>query len=68
MISPVICKGFLLRIAPTGRTALICVFEADHMIYVDKVARFASVETYGCIGLIAAVVEVFAVIAICNDT
>jgi hypothetical protein len=38
------------------------------MIYVDKVARFASVETYGCIGLIAAVVEVFAVIAICNDT
>jgi hypothetical protein len=36
------------------------------MIYVDKVAGFASIKTYGCIGLIAAVVEVFAVIAASN--
>ena len=35
--------------------------------FVDEVARFASIETYGCIGLIAVVAEVFAVIAICND-
>tara|TARA_B110000908_G_C9966185_1_gene319074 strand:- start:516 stop:629 length:114 start_codon:yes stop_codon:yes gene_type:complete len=34
------------------------------MIYVDKVARFASVKAYDGIGLITAVVEVFAVIAI----
>jgi|TARA_B110000003_G_scaffold237617_1_gene242824 hypothetical protein len=34
------------------------------MIYVDKVARFASVKAYDGIGLITAVVEVFAVVTV----
>ena len=33
------------------------------MIYVDKVARFASVKPYVSTGLIASIVELFAVIA-----
>jgi hypothetical protein len=36
------------------------------VIYVDEVACFASIETYGCIGLITKVVKVFAVIALSN--
>jgi|TARA_B110000914_G_C15385176_1_gene409716 hypothetical protein len=36
------------------------------MIYVDKVARFASIKAYVGIGLITAVVKVFAVIATCK--
>tara|TARA_B110000444_G_C18593903_1_gene479752 strand:- start:609 stop:725 length:117 start_codon:yes stop_codon:yes gene_type:complete len=36
------------------------------MIYVDEVARFASVKADVVIGLVTAVVEVRAVIAPCN--
>ena len=67
MVSPIIGKGLFFRIAPADRTALVCVLETDYVIDVDEVTRFTSIKTYGCIGLIAAVVEVFAVIAICND-
>tara|TARA_B100000787_G_scaffold152366_1_gene125971 strand:+ start:343 stop:459 length:117 start_codon:yes stop_codon:yes gene_type:complete len=37
------------------------------MIYVNKVAGFTSIKAYGGVGLVTAVVEVFAVITICND-
>ena len=36
------------------------------MVYVDKGAGLASVEAYGGIGFIATVVEVFAVVAVCE--
>jgi hypothetical protein len=34
------------------------------MIYVDEVTGLASVEAYGGVGLIATIVEVFAVVAV----
>jgi hypothetical protein len=67
MVRTVIGKGFLLRIAPTGRTALVCVFEADDVVYVNEVSGFVCVKAYGGIGFVTAVAEVFAVIAVCND-
>ena len=66
MIRPIVCKGFLPRIAPRGRSALICVFEADDVVDVDEVTGFVGVKAYGGVGFIATVVEVFAVVAVCK--
>ena len=68
MIRPVVSEGFLSTCAPRGRTALVCVLEADDVVDVDEVTSFASVEAYGGIGFVAAIVEFFAVIAVGNDT
>ena len=46
MIRPVVGEGFFLRVAPRGRSALVCVFETDYMINVDEVTGFVSVEAY----------------------
>tara|TARA_B110000879_G_scaffold140307_1_gene182714 strand:- start:335 stop:541 length:207 start_codon:yes stop_codon:yes gene_type:complete len=67
MIRPVVGKEFFLRIAPTSRAALICILEADQMIYVDEVTGFAGVKAYSGIGLVTPVFEVFTVISACND-
>ena len=66
MIKPVVSKGFLLACAPRGRTALICVFEADYVVNVDKFTGFVSVEAYGAVGFVATIAEVFAVVAFCK--
>ena len=66
MIRPVVSEGFLLTCAPRGRSALVCVLEADDVVDVDEVTGFACVEAYGGVGFIATVVEVFAVVAICE--
>ena len=36
------------------------------MVDIDEVTGFVGVETYGGVGLITAVVKVFAVIAVCK--
>ena len=64
MIRPVVSKGFLFTCAPRGCTAVVSVLETDDMVYVDEVTGLVSVETYGGIGFVATVVEVFAVIAV----
>ena len=64
MIRPVVSEGFLPRCAPRGSAALICILEADDVVNVDEVTGFASVEAYGGIGFVAAIVEFFAVIAV----
>ena len=64
MVRSIIGKGLFFRIAPAGRTALVRALYADHMIYVYKVAGFASVQAYGDVGFIATVVEVFVVIVV----
>ena len=66
MIRPVVGKGFFLRVAPRGRSALVCVLEADDVVDVDEVTGFVSVETYGGVGFVTAVVEVFSVVPVCN--
>ena len=66
MIKPVVSEGFLSTCAPIGCSALVGVFEADDVVDVDEVTGFVSVETYVCIGLITAVVKVYAVIALTN--
>ena len=68
MIRPIISEGFLPRVAPRGCSAVICVLKADYMIYVDEVTNFASVKAYGGVGFVTAVAEVFAVVAVSNDT
>lgn len=66
MVRTIVSEGFLLRVAPRGCSAVICVLKADHMINVDEVTSFASVKAYGGIGFITAVAEVFAVVAVCK--
>ena len=68
MIRPVVSKGFLFTCAPRGCSTLISVLKADDVVDVDEVTGFVSVKAYGGVRLIATVVEVFAVIAVCNDT
>ena len=64
MIRPIVGEGFLPTCAPRGCTALICILEADDVVNVDEVTGFVGVEAYGGIGFVAAIVEVFAVIAV----
>lgn len=66
MIRPVVSEGFFLTCAPRGRSALVCVLEADHVVNVDEVTGFVGVKAYGGVGFITAVVEVFAVVAVCK--
>ena len=66
MIRPVVSEGFLPRIAPRGRSALVCVFEADDVVDVDEVTGFVSVKAYGGIGFVTAVAEVFTVVGACQ--
>ena len=67
MIRPVISEGFLFTCAPRECSAFVRVLETDDVVNVDEVTGFISVKTYGGIGFIATVVEVFAVIAVCNS-
>lgn len=64
MIRPVVSKGFLLRIAPRGCSALVCVLETDDVVDVDEVTGFVGVKAYGGVGFVATIVEFFAVIAV----
>jgi len=66
MIRPVVSEGFLFTCAPRDRSALVCVLETDDVVDVDEVTGFVSVKAYGGVGLITAIVEVFAVIAVCK--
>ena len=66
MIRPVVSKGFLFTCAPRGCSALISVLKADDVVDVDEVTGFVGVKAYGGVGFITAVVEVFAVIAVCK--
>ena len=67
MIRPVVSKGFLFTCAPRGCSALVCVLETDDVVDVDEVTGFVSVEAYGGVGFVTAVVEVFAFVVVCND-
>jgi len=58
MITPIVGKGFFLRCAPRGSSAVVCVLEAHYVIYVDKGAGLASVEAYGGVRFVAAIVKV----------
>ena len=66
MIRPVVSKGFLLTRAPRGCTALVCVLETNDVVDVNKVTGFVGVKAYGGVGFITAVVEVFAIVAVCK--
>ena len=66
MIRPVVREGFLLTCAPRGRSALVCVLEADDVVDVDEVTGFVSVEACGGVGFIATIVEVFSVVVVCK--
>ena len=66
MIRPVISEGFFLRVAPRGRSALVCVSEADDVVDVNEVTGFVGVEAYGGVGFIAVIFEVFTLVAVCN--
>ena len=66
MIRPIVSEGFLSTCAPRGRAALVCVLEADDVVDVDEVTDFVGVEAYGGIGLVATIVEAFAVVATCE--
>ena len=65
MIRPVVSKGFLSTCAPRGRTALVCVLEADDVVDVDEVTGFVSVKAYGGVGFVAVEVEVRTSVAFC---
>ena len=64
MIRPVVGESFLSICAPRGRSAVVCVLEADDVVDIDEVTGFVGVKAYGGIGFITAVVEVFAFVAV----
>ena len=66
MIRPIISEGFFLRVAPRGRSALVCVLKANDVVDVDEVTGFVGVEAYGGVGFVTAVLEVFAVVGVCK--
>ena len=66
MIRPVVSEGFLSTCGPRGCSALISVLKADDVVDIDEVTGFVSVKAYSGIGFVATVVEVFAVVAVCN--
>ena len=66
MIRPVVSEGFLSTCGPRGRSALVCVLEADDVVDVDEVTGFVDVEAYGSVRFVATIVEVFAVVAPCK--
>tara|TARA_B110000967_G_scaffold60459_1_gene62122 strand:+ start:85 stop:291 length:207 start_codon:yes stop_codon:yes gene_type:complete len=67
MISPVVSEGFLFICTPRGCSALVRVLETNDVVDVDEVTGFVGVEACGDIGFIAMVVEVFAIVTLCND-
>ena len=67
MIRPVVCKGFFLRYAPRGCSAVVGILETHYMIYVDKGAGLASVEAYGGVRFVDVEVKVRAIVAFCID-
>ena len=66
MIRPIISEGFFLRVAPRGRSALVCVLKADDVVNIDEVTGFVSVEAYGGVWYVTTVAEVFAVVPFCK--
>jgi len=64
MVRPAVSKGYLLRVAPRGRSALVSVLKADDVVDVDEVTGLVSVKAYGGVGFITAVVEVFAFVVV----
>ncbi|MFQ3256759.1 MAG: hypothetical protein ACI9W7_001226 [Porticoccaceae bacterium] len=67
MISPVVSEGFLFICTPRGCSALVRVLETNDVVDVDEVTGFVGVEACGDVGFIAMVVEVFAIVTLCND-
>tara|TARA_B110000261_G_scaffold16344_1_gene16363 strand:- start:1480 stop:1686 length:207 start_codon:yes stop_codon:yes gene_type:complete len=67
MISPVVSEGFLFICTPRGCSALVRVLETNNVVDVDEVTGFVGVEACGDVGFIAMVVEVFAIVTLCND-
>tara|TARA_B110000091_G_scaffold158543_1_gene168944 strand:+ start:85 stop:291 length:207 start_codon:yes stop_codon:yes gene_type:complete len=67
MISPVVSEGFLFICTPRGCSALVRVLETNDVVDVDEVTGFVGVEAGGDVGFIAMVVEVFAIVTLCND-
>jgi|GEM_PF-1219067 len=63
MISLVVGESSFPVSTPRGCTAVMRVFEADYVIYVDEVTGLVSIEAYRGIWLIAAVVEISAIVA-----
>ena len=66
MVRPVVSEGSFLVRAPRSCTALMRVFKANYVVYVDEVAGLVGLEAYGGIWLVALEVEVFAVVATRN--
>jgi hypothetical protein len=66
MIRSVVSEGFLFTCAPRGCSAVVCVLETDDVVDVNEVTGFVSVEAYGGVGFVTAVVEVFAFVGVCK--
>jgi hypothetical protein len=66
MIRPVVGKGFLLRVAPRGRSALVCALKADDVVDVDEVTGLVGIEAYGGIGFLAFEEEAVTIVATRN--
>lgn len=67
MIRPVVGEGFLFGGVPSGCSTLVCVSQANYVVYVDEVTRLGGVKTYGGCGLVAVIAEIRAIIAICTQ-
>ena len=66
MIRPIVSEGFLSTCAPRGCSALVSILETDDVVNADEVTGFVGLKAYGGVGLVTAIVEIFAVIAVCK--
>jgi len=66
MVGLVVGESSFLVSTPIGCTAVIGVFQAYNVIYVDEVTGLVGVKANIGIWLIALIVENFAVVALCK--
>ena len=66
MVCLVISEGLLSRRTPQGCTAVIGVFQAYYVVYVDEVTGLVGIEAYGGIWLVALEVEAVTIVATRN--
>ena len=64
MVRPVVSESSFLVSTPRGCTAVICVFQAYYVIYVDEVTGLVGIEAYGGIGFVAFVAEAITIVAV----
>ena len=66
MVSPIVGEGSFLVCTPRGCAAVISIFQAYYVVYIDEVTGLVGIEAYEGIWLVALEVEAVTIVATCN--